>query len=95
MDGVDDVLERLVMVLLDLRRQNTDAMYPRKYRILDDCARLRDIIEVYKKESQPRFKPSLAIITWAEIDGLEAASDFGDMVRGYRILSCTPSNLNR
>lgn len=52
---------------------------PRKYRILDDCARLRDIIEAYRK-SEPRFKPSLAVITWAETDGLEAAPDFGDMV---------------
>lgn len=55
----------------------------RKYRILDDCARLRDVVEAYKK-SQPRFKPSLAIITWAEKDGPEAAPDFGDMVKELR-----------
>lgn len=52
----------------------------RKYRILDDCSRLRDLIEAFRSGSEPRFRPCLAIITWADIDGPEAAPDFGDMV---------------
>lgn len=50
----------------------------RKYRILDDCSRLRDIIQAFPSER--RFLPSLLIISWIEQDHATIATDFIDMV---------------
>ncbi|KAG6860335.1 hypothetical protein C0995_012481 [Termitomyces sp. Mi166 len=67
----------------------------RKYRILDDCSRLRDIVQAFS--SKHRFLPSLLIISWIE-DQATAATDFTDMVKklvesqtieGYRTFSIT------
>lgn len=55
--------------------------YPRrKYRTLDDCARLRDIVEQLHAIPQLRFTPALLVLTWAEQDGADVAPDFSDMV---------------
>ncbi|KAI0074886.1 hypothetical protein K474DRAFT_1664883 [Panus rudis PR-1116 ss-1] len=53
----------------------------RKYRILDDCARLRDIIEEYHRLVDPLFQPSLVLIRWADDDRSDIAPDYTDMVR--------------
>ena len=52
----------------------------RKYRVLDDCTRLRDALDDIR-ETKLRFKPSLVVINWSETDGPDAAADFGEMVR--------------
>ncbi|KIP07194.1 hypothetical protein PHLGIDRAFT_35576 [Phlebiopsis gigantea 11061_1 CR5-6] len=57
----------------------------RKYRILDDCSRLRDIIEAFRADPEPRFQPCLVVITWVDTDGPDAAPDFGDMVSQLRV----------
>ncbi|KAF5319652.1 hypothetical protein D9619_008595 [Psilocybe cf. subviscida] len=50
----------------------------KKYRILDDCARLREVI----KTLSPRryFIPSLLVICWCEPEELSKDSDFFNMV---------------
>ncbi|KAG6840779.1 hypothetical protein C0991_004384, partial [Blastosporella zonata] len=50
----------------------------RKYRILDDCARLRDIVQAFPPNRH--FIPSLLIISWKEEEQKKSASDFTDMV---------------
>ncbi|KAG6812812.1 hypothetical protein H0H92_000270 [Tricholoma furcatifolium] len=50
----------------------------RKYRILDDCTRLRDIVQAFP--AKRHFSPSLLIISWTEGGEAESASDFRDMV---------------
>ncbi|KAI0942263.1 hypothetical protein AcW1_002940 [Taiwanofungus camphoratus] len=38
----------------------------RKYRILDDCARLRDVVQRFPSKEELRFLPSLLVINWVE-----------------------------
>ena len=57
----------------------------RKYRILDDCARLRDIAEQLGTTTEPRFTPALLVLTWTEFDEPDVASDFGDMVCNFHV----------
>ena len=54
----------------------------RKYRILDDCSRLRDIVKALP--AKRRYIPSLLIISWAEGEENHAASDLFDMVGYFR-----------
>ncbi|KAG0696325.1 SAC3/GANP/Nin1/mts3/eIF-3 p25 family-domain-containing protein [Suillus ampliporus] len=49
----------------------------RKYRMLDDCARLRDIIESLPPDRH--FIPSLLTISWSG-GGPDSSADFNDMV---------------
>ncbi|KAF8814570.1 hypothetical protein BYT27DRAFT_7249958 [Phlegmacium glaucopus] len=51
----------------------------KKYRILDDCSRLRDIVKALP--AKRRYIPSLFIICWTEGEEIRAASDFFDMVK--------------
>ena len=50
----------------------------RKYRVLDDCARLRDIIKSFP--SGRYFVPSLLVITWSTEGETQQVSDFFQMV---------------
>jgi len=50
----------------------------KKYRILDDCSRLRDIIKALP--ATRRFIPSLLVISWTEEES-HLASDLFDMVK--------------
>ncbi|KAG5735430.1 SAC3 family protein 1 [Termitomyces sp. T112] len=68
----------------------------RKYRILDDCSRLRDIVQAFPPKR--RFLPSLLIISWIEEDQNTTATDFTNMVEkliesetieGYRTFPIT------
>ncbi|OCH89508.1 hypothetical protein OBBRIDRAFT_756454 [Obba rivulosa] len=52
----------------------------RKYRILEDCARLRDIIKDLPPAEDLRYLPSLLVINWAEDGATDANADFNDMV---------------
>ena len=58
----------------------------RKYRILDDCARLRDIVGALS--SKRRYAPSLLVLRWANEERQDKDKDqvgvndgFMDMVR--------------
>lgn len=51
----------------------------KKYRILDDCARLRDIILALPADRH--YIPSLLLIVWTEGQLAEAGSELQDMVR--------------
>ena len=49
--------------------------------MLDDCARLREVIGQLQTVSPLRYTPALVVLTWADVDGPDAAQEFGDMVR--------------
>ncbi|KAH9475152.1 SAC3 family protein 1 [Psilocybe cubensis] len=51
----------------------------RKYRVLDDCARLREIIKALPPKRH--FIPSLLVICWTEGEQTPEESDFFDMVK--------------
>ncbi|KAI9455637.1 SAC3/GANP/Nin1/mts3/eIF-3 p25 family-domain-containing protein [Boletus coccyginus] len=50
----------------------------RKYRVLEDCTRLREIIEAFPADRH--YVPSLLCIAWSERD-LDSFKDFDDMTR--------------
>ena len=54
---------------------------PRKYRVLDDCARLRDVLDTYRALPKQRFTPSLLLVVRADGTGSDVTPDFGDMVK--------------
>ena len=58
--------------------------FSRKYRILDDCSRLRNIFKALPVKR--RFIPSLLIISWTDGEENNALSDFFDMVGGYFLI---------
>jgi nuclear mRNA export protein SAC3 len=51
---------------------------PRKFRVLDDCARLRDIIE--KLPAKRYFVPSLLVFDWEGSKGPGENAEFVNMV---------------
>lgn len=53
----------------------------RKYRVLDDCSRLRDIIKTLPPKRH--FIPSLLIFCWTEGADSYPATDFFDMVKRF------------
>ena len=64
-----------------LKSYSDEHRLSRKYRILDDCSRLRDIIK--NLPVKRRYIPSLLIISWTEGEESRASSDFFDMVGLY------------
>ncbi|KAH8105344.1 SAC3/GANP/Nin1/mts3/eIF-3 p25 family-domain-containing protein [Cristinia sonorae] len=55
----------------------------RKYRVLDDCARLRDIVDGLASDPQRRFIPSLLVISWSNGGEEETLQDFTVMVQSF------------
>jgi len=79
---ITDVLEKYVL----FRDLDADALCSpwwvlalRKYRILDDCSRLREIGKALP--AKRHFVPSILIISWGDDDQTSTSSDFFDMVR--------------
>ncbi|KAH0835800.1 hypothetical protein J3R83DRAFT_9655 [Lanmaoa asiatica] len=64
----------------------------RKYRVLEDCARLREIIEAFPADQH--YVPSLLCITWSERDP-DSSKDFHDMVESMleELLHVVPFDL--
>ena len=60
----------------------------RKYRVLDDCSRLRDIVKTLPPKRH--FIPSLLIFCWTEGADSYPATDFFDMVHSlsFRFWQC-------
>lgn len=61
----------------------------RKYRVLDDCARLREVIETFPEDRH--FITSVLFILWNEDDSERLPDDLGRMVRShsrYCALNC-------
>lgn len=77
LEGISDAIDRyfypLVYILL-----RTYLLLTRKYRVLDDCSRLRDIVGTLP--SRRHFVPSLLIITWVDSKSNDTAVDFNTMV---------------
>jgi nuclear mRNA export protein SAC3 len=53
-------------------------LWCRKYRILDDCSRLRDIVESLPK--QRRYLPSLFLLAWGDPGAADLQPDLKSMV---------------
>lgn len=60
--------------------------YRRKYRVLEDCTRLREIIEAFPTDRH--YVPSLLCIAWSERDS-DSSKDFDDMV-GRSVILAAP-----
>ena len=78
---VADNLEKYVTVIhlgCLLKSYSDERHLFRKYRILDDCSRLRDIIKTLPVKR--RYIPSLLIISWTEGEESHASIDFFEMV---------------
>ncbi|KAH9938812.1 uncharacterized protein BXZ73DRAFT_89187 [Epithele typhae] len=59
--------------------EDVDDVIERKYRVLDDCARLRDILATLPPKDDRRYVPCLMVIGWSDkVDG-EQTKDFVDM----------------
>ena len=70
----------------------------RKYRILDDCARLREVVEMFPEDRH--FIPSVLFILWGDDEAEELPGDLQHMVRytlftRQSILSSTTLTRNR
>lgn len=55
--------------------------------MLDDCARLRDILETRLSPDEERFVPCLLVINWSEKEDDENTRDFVDMVCDLPLVS--------
>ncbi|KZT03060.1 uncharacterized protein LAESUDRAFT_729568 [Laetiporus sulphureus 93-53] len=53
----------------------------KKYRVLDDCSRLRDIIKNLPAAEHLRFTPTLVVLQWSAEKENEAAQDFVNMAK--------------
>ena len=88
--GVDDEIEKCV--ISDRKKKRVDvltrfarlahSLEHRKYRVLDDCARLREVIETFPEDRH--FIPSVLFILWGQDEGEAPPDDLGHMVRGFR-----------
>jgi hypothetical protein len=65
----------------------------RKYRILDDCARLREVIEMFPKDRH--FIPSVLFILWGEAEAEALPGDLLRMVRSFHMLKISSTTLTR
>lgn len=81
--GVDDEIEKCVLFLSKPKKnREIDVIYCRKYRVLDDCARLREVIETFPEDRH--FIPSVLFILWNEDDSETLPDDLRRMVRSIR-----------
>lgn len=62
-----------------------DSRPSRKYRILDDCARLREVIEMFPQDRH--FIPSVLFILWGEAEAEALPGDLLRMVRSFHALN--------
>ena len=76
--GVDDDIEKCVA---SVSKQNKCAHVGcvRKYRVLDDCTRLREVIETFPEDRH--FIPSILFVLWGEDESEALPDDLRFMVR--------------
>lgn len=78
--GVDDEIERCVLFqTVRKRKLMSHGDLHRKYRVLDDCARLREVIETLPDDRH--FIPSILFILWNEDNSEMLPDDLRHMVR--------------
>ena len=78
LDEVDDEIEKYGYFSHLLFVGTTDVEYQRKYRVLDDCSRLRDVMKLLPEGRH--YTPSLLFINWDARPGSDVHSDITDMV---------------
>jgi hypothetical protein len=77
--GVDDEIEKYVLSQTWKKNWGIDVTRRRKYQVLDDCARLREVIETLPDDRH--FIPSVLFILWNEDDSETLPDDLRHMVR--------------
>nr|VWP01746.1 Global transcription regulator sge1 [Ganoderma boninense] len=53
----------------------------KKYRVIDDCARLRDVLEALPPPERRHYIPCLMVIDWSDDEDTEKTRDLVDMTR--------------
>ncbi|PIL32442.1 hypothetical protein GSI_05144 [Ganoderma sinense ZZ0214-1] len=53
----------------------------KKYRVIDDCARLRDVLEALPPPERKHYVPCLLVIDWSDDEDTEKTRDLVDMTR--------------
>jgi hypothetical protein len=77
--GVDDDIEKCVLFQTGKKWElMSRGDLCRKYRVLDDCARLREVIETFPDDRH--FIPSVLFILWNEDDSETLPDDLRHMV---------------
>ncbi|KAI9068551.1 hypothetical protein FKP32DRAFT_1587585 [Trametes sanguinea] len=61
--------------------EGVDDEIERKYRVLDDCARLRDILDSRLPPDDERYLPCLLVINWSEKEDDAGTRDFIEMTQ--------------
>ncbi|KAH9896060.1 SAC3/GANP/Nin1/mts3/eIF-3 p25 family-domain-containing protein [Cubamyces lactineus] len=61
--------------------EGVDDEIERKYRVIDDCARLRDILETRLPPDQEHYTPCLLVINWSEKEDDVNTRDFVEMTQ--------------
>ncbi len=85
-EGVDDEIEKYVLCCGRLWAHGLIVL-PRKYRVLDDCARLRDIISALPPAEERRYDVCLLVINWSEVEDSEKTRDLVDMVSTEHVVN--------
>lgn len=62
-------------------------MHRRKYRVLDDCSRLRELVGVLPSEEKRHYTPCLLVINWSEVEDSAKTRDLVDMVSTRKYLA--------
>ncbi|KAM5541518.1 hypothetical protein V8D89_004708 [Ganoderma adspersum] len=61
--------------------EGVDDEIEKKYRVIDDCARLRDVLEALPHPERRHYIPCLLVIDWSDDEDTEKTRDLVDMTR--------------
>ena len=87
LEEVDDEIERYVTGHTPTKTELTKFDGPRKYRVIDDCARLRDVLEALPPPERRHYVPCLLVIDWSDNEDTEKTRDLVDTVRPSSLYS--------
>lgn len=77
---IDDPIERSVICGLAICSPS-DGLSIRKYRVLDDCSRLRDIVDTLRSGAdRHQYLPVLLVVSWSDPKLDDEYLDFSEMV---------------
>ena len=50
---------------------------------MDDCSRLREIVDDLRAQPKKRFVPALLSVAWSDVEHPDVSPDFTNMVRFF------------
>ena len=84
---VEDPIEWFAFIRISISSVLCMCIFVRKYRVLDDCARLRDIVDALRSNlKRLRYLPILLVVSWSESEVDDEFLDFAEMVRDGELL---------